>query len=1564
MSTEEINRNINALKKWWADRWDILLLTTMMESQLQRSMIEPWNGIIWEVEKYINEETYKWEEIITTKEMNRLFGYMNKSYQILFSDTNYKNLFNIFSHLRYVEKKRPFTKQEKIFIENTQDFIEVYSLTADELDSSICIKILKKLAVLSWHDFESIFYHSWSMDTWRIQATMENTWIDWEKFIPSAFYSHIEFSDNQKKLINEWNNVALLLSFDHKQKKQYKQNRDSEWLYTNGEEEELWTKLTLEKNDEYAASLIPELYKKLSTSSSTAKTYVGIFNKHSKFNVRLARLRTKFEFEYNPLQYAVSWVQWIQKYIKTLLQDLPPSEDKLRNEYSDWLQKITIILSQLQHITSQIKNQRTLWIHLLDFSQDILFREKANIKTLLEKAQNIAIHINPKIPELSPNNIIRLEYDDISQAVKLNKWYIAWQNIINPYTHIAENLQPYRLTHSVNQSDMDHKMTLIIYNMITRENLQRPKISQIVSNANIFSNIAKMFTKYYSSFGKLSAVNQKLHIQKHLNSWRISITRRGSKDSVVLSNHMHINKWDTIHVIEPWLKMLPFYKTSNLIEEYIKTWRVKVTRAWSKKVERISVGSDINIWDVISIDDYLVEDYISWNIRSSTLANVIFSKNFSPKSIFRHSDEIDLSPYGYHTEKYKKTLSHFWIDVRTYKIILQAFDELKIDLPEENIAAWLAIASSESSLDWDPKLEVIKRKDIAKKISLLTDITDWVDDEIVSANYLGSYVKQLPDDIQEIWAEVVENIQEFWAEVVENIQEFWAEVIESVEDLVRKSPNESTINSSDESWSQGSTIRQPLKEKTDVSDDFQKLDTHKDKEEKTFFETFKELVETKDWPDIMTWLTSDEEKKELNKIIEAYKELTIKANNPREFQVYELNRELADFFVRHLEKVKTLASKPKWYLPPALQTLWYILYEKEINKKILKLRSLPNSFWLWQKNVDFLIEDIQNMPWKEWWMIIDDYPELINAKKDPDVDLRDFLVRSLSWVQWGLSKWKTIKLLIQSDFLPCFNNHNLKNKDWTVISENIDYLIVENYTWKMSPFFAAFQYQLNTQFGGSLKIDWDLVYKWSNSRSINWEKTHEESNSYRLIFEKFESWEILIPWNTSKNRQTFDEYLWKMVLHKTYEELKKDPLYNSIMWNVPIRWRRMIPTHWGREFVNDKKEKWILTPQMYIDKVKNRATPKHQESPIINRTNEQNKPSEKLIETLKWLWTSEFRRTVLLIKKYTLIEIKKEADVITIHWWFNIRNSIVKLQEKLKLESIDGLYGKITHAALMSYPQLEWYSWNWGKINTTAFWKSPIREWLWEDVEIIIAPNNKFAVWYYPTLKDVKEKIQSLNSPAYMSHNWEKIPVWFSYWDHNGIKKVPTQQAAKKSYFAIHASETDDNTAISAWAQDWLASLTVTKNANTILNYPTILWQWALWVDPQLEKAGFDTQINRISIAQEISLKPSWKMTLWSNHESVQITKNPSQNQRITTYNNYQILKSLHWDELFLIDSRDAIFDQDWWVIKWAHWDWFSNNHMIEMWWRKRFERQKRINMHRQIKLTQRWRIYFKTNTD
>lgn len=235
----------------------------------------------------------------------------------------------------------------------------------------------------------------------------------------------------------------------------------------------------------------------------------------------------------------------------------------------------------------------------------------------------------------------------------------------------------------------------------------------------------------------------------------------------------------------------------------------------------------------------------------------------------------------------------------------------------------------------------------------------------------------------------------------------------------------------------------------------------------------------------------------------------------REYDFYLWTRSVERFLNRLLNENQRLTKFGEW------------LYE--IERFASQIRYEPQTFGIWQINVNHLIERIEEYP-----QLRRRFPEIFSRKNDGWEVERNRMIDVLSGVpQSVLDRQRTLELIIHTYLQPRYQNHFLGDEN------DLLYFVAENVAGDLSTFRAAIQQELNQGTNSRLILDGDLSFYHPYSTRIDWSR---RSNTQKALFN-------FIDRRFAYFSRPVDP--WKLVVliceADSWEKLNESELYRRIM---------------------------------------------------------------------------------------------------------------------------------------------------------------------------------------------------------------------------------------------------------------------------------------------------------------------------------------------------------------------------------------------------------------------------------
>ena len=257
-----------------------------------------------------------------------------------------------------------------------------------------------------------------------------------------------------------------------------------------------------------------------------------------------------------------------------------------------------------------------------------------------------------------------------------------------------------------------------------------------------------------------------------------------------------------------------------------------------------------------------------------------------------------------------------------------------------------------------------------------------------------------------------------------------------------------------------------------------------------------------------------------------------------EYDVYRWSRSALLFFQEILHQYKNATSLGKVFL--------------DIGSIERKLQHEPQTFGLWQLNINHLIERLQSNQFYR-----KQYAALFKGK---NVD-RDALVKSLSGLGKPLGRIQTLEMIFKVQLIPRYFAHlNGSNLDLLFFS-------AENLAGEFSTYRAAIQKEINRTLNTKLSLDGDLSIYYPYSTKINWKK---QSNSQKAILNYIQKIRGKL-----KTQQSNTRLLMDICLAET-----KANLYQSLVYKELFKNRNGV-----RIFPEIKSDLYRESPKQYAYKV-------------------------------------------------------------------------------------------------------------------------------------------------------------------------------------------------------------------------------------------------------------------------------------------------------------------------------------------------------------------------------------------
>jgi len=258
--------------------------------------------------------------------------------------------------------------------------------------------------------------------------------------------------------------------------------------------------------------------------------------------------------------------------------------------------------------------------------------------------------------------------------------------------------------------------------------------------------------------------------------------------------------------------------------------------------------------------------------------------------------------------------------------------------------------------------------------------------------------------------------------------------------------------------------------------------------------------------------------KQKSDLIEDLEKITdIKNPHVTEFDIYLWSRKALDFIHGVMNRYDQSSKVGSFFF--------------DLNTRLKHLEYEPQTFGLWQSNVNNLLQLLQQKKTKA-----KKYPEIFNKGK---ID-RHQLVRALSGLPDSMSHKKTLSLLFETTIKPAYYNHLQGEED------DLNYFASENLVGKMATYRATIQKKLNEFLKTNLTIDGDLAHYYPYSLQINWDRrSNSQLALYKFIFKNKET--LLKGLDSSQLGEEADQLIREICQASTKEELFRSKLYRAIM---------------------------------------------------------------------------------------------------------------------------------------------------------------------------------------------------------------------------------------------------------------------------------------------------------------------------------------------------------------------------------------------------------------------------------
>ncbi|MCP4755961.1 MAG: DUF1615 family protein [Proteobacteria bacterium] len=261
---------------------------------------------------------------------------------------------------------------------------------------------------------------------------------------------------------------------------------------------------------------------------------------------------------------------------------------------------------------------------------------------------------------------------------------------------------------------------------------------------------------------------------------------------------------------------------------------------------------------------------------------------------------------------------------------------------------------------------------------------------------------------------------------------------------------------------------------------------------------------------------SEDVQKQKRHLIRNLERITNPANKKiREYDFYLWTRDAHRFLQNLLEKHRQITKLGEWMF--------------ELESIVNQLVYEPQTFGLWQININLLLERIESYP-----RLRRGFPELYRKVGGEWKVVRTWLIDALSGVPSSrLSRQRTMELIIRTYLQPRYRSHLQGEKD------DLYYFIAENVAGEMSTFKAAVQQELNRILKTQLVLDGDLTFYFPYSTKIDWSK---QSNSYKVLQRFIQKKYPYFQRPVDPQRLIRD-----LCIAETWDKLKESELYRRIM---------------------------------------------------------------------------------------------------------------------------------------------------------------------------------------------------------------------------------------------------------------------------------------------------------------------------------------------------------------------------------------------------------------------------------
>ncbi|MFH2132480.1 MAG: hypothetical protein ABIK68_19040 [bacterium] len=263
-------------------------------------------------------------------------------------------------------------------------------------------------------------------------------------------------------------------------------------------------------------------------------------------------------------------------------------------------------------------------------------------------------------------------------------------------------------------------------------------------------------------------------------------------------------------------------------------------------------------------------------------------------------------------------------------------------------------------------------------------------------------------------------------------------------------------------------------------------------------------------------LFSDELNQEKNRLIEEMKRITNPSNRRiREYDLYLWTQKVGGFLNQLLKENRKITRFGKWLF--------------QLERFAEQIQYEPQTFGLWQINVNHLIERIERHP-----QLRRRFPEIFIKRGDQWNVARSRMIDVLSGMPDSvLDRQRTLELIIHTYLQPRYQSHLLGHKD------DLMFFIAENVAGEMSTFRAGIQQQLNDRVGSRLVLDGDLSFYHPYSTRIDWSRT---SNTQKIM-RKF----IQMRYAYFSRPVDSESLVSSLCEAENWEKLQKSELYRRIM---------------------------------------------------------------------------------------------------------------------------------------------------------------------------------------------------------------------------------------------------------------------------------------------------------------------------------------------------------------------------------------------------------------------------------